>query len=182
MFDSPPTSDPRQHLERATQELRRKFESGALCRCEELLSSYPEVAADPECAISLIIEEYQLRCSQGQTVRREEYLERFPTLRDRLADSFQKLKDTDHSQPALVPTVAEATLPAGPHAGERPRQRRLGQHELMEEIGRGGMGVVHRTRHVMLDQPFALKTINSDTPELLPIASCRPCWPGFRPY
>ncbi len=35
----------------------------------------------------------------------------------------------------------------------------LGRHELQEEIGRGGMGVVYRARDLVLNRPVALKMI-----------------------
>lgn len=41
-----------------------------------------------------------------------------------------------------------------------PALRRLGQYELFEEIGRGGMGTVYRARHVRLNLIVALKLLS----------------------
>ncbi|MEM9943694.1 MAG: protein kinase, partial [Planctomycetota bacterium] len=40
--------------------------------------------------------------------------------------------------------------------------RQYGQYQLIEEIGRGGMGVVYKARHKMLKRPAAVKLIMED--------------------
>lgn len=53
-------------------------------------------------------------------------------------------------------------------AGERPGQRQLGDYVLLEELGRGGMGIVWRARHVELKRHAAVKTISTG-PMALPV-------------
>jgi eukaryotic-like serine/threonine-protein kinase len=54
---------------------------------------------------------------------------------------------------SIVGTTAQAAAPD--HAN-----RSLGTYTLLEEIGRGAMGVVHRGEHLMLQKPVAIKVLH----------------------
>src|SRR3954467_12104683 len=82
----------------------------------------------------------------GQTLNQEELLARHPDLAPELADFFAGRDQLDRlAAPlrALAPQLPpQGLLPAGTVV------RYVGDYEVLEEISRGGMGVVYRARQV----------------------------------
>lgn len=120
--------------------------------------------------VDAILAEYLRAVDAGQNPDRQEFLQKhaedareleaFFTNQDRLNRVAQSLQP-DGSQTVASPGEA-ATLapsPAAPVASMPKTVRYFGDFELLEEIARGGMGVVYKARQVSLNRAIALKMI-----------------------
>ncbi len=104
----------------------------------------------------------------GRAPDREDLLRRHPNLADELRSFFADQdgfgRVAGHIEPQVLPqpapeqapTLAPGEVAAGPALGT---VRYFGDYELLEEIARGGMGVVYKARQVSLNRTVALKMI-----------------------
>jgi serine/threonine protein kinase/WD40 repeat protein len=153
-------------LRKACAELERRLRAGEACQAENILAAFPAIANHVNSVLELIYTEFVIRQELGQRPSPEEYYQRFPHLRADLAQVFavhrfasaDQTKDAmERLQPGFSGTgsgaAAEAAAARGGHL------KPLEGYEILEEIGRGGMGVVYRARQVGLNRIVALKMI-----------------------
>jgi WD40 repeat protein/tetratricopeptide (TPR) repeat protein len=109
-------------------------------RLHEVIATYLEAEAD------------------GRAPDRQELLARYPDLADALRSFFA---DHDAARQLAAHRTEPATVAPGAAAEPAPgtRVRYFGDYELLEEIGRGGMGVVYMARQLSLNRLVALKMI-----------------------
>src|SRR5262245_37283636 len=129
------------------------------------MTSEQNPADDRERRADEVIAAYLEALAASQAPDRQELLARYPDLADELASFFA---DHDRAQqwaqpfPLAPPTgLASSTVEFGkklaPPLGTVVRY--FGDYELLEEIARGGMGVVFKARQVSLNRLVALKMI-----------------------
>lgn len=118
---------------------------------------------DREQRVDQAIAEFLTAAAAGTAPPRAQFLAQHPDLAESLAAFLDDHEKMDRAlrpaeqDPAFAPTLAPGE--PKPADGTLGRIRYFGDYELVEEIARGGMGVIFKARQVSLNREVALKMI-----------------------
>ncbi len=125
-----------------------------------------ETNDEHEQQLDAIIAGYYRSIEAGDRIDQKEFISKHPELEKDLNEFFADLGMFQHSgrsgseDPALDPTNID-TAPQRQNLATGAVVRYFGAHEILEELGSGGMGVVYKARHVRLRKLVALKMIRA---------------------
>ena len=145
---------------------------------DDYAAKFCELADRSQIPVDLVVHEYRTRRWSGERPSHAEYFDRFPSLSDLLRPELDRV-DRERFAPVAKQhdIIVDRTSPSHTHETEVSQAttisrdsnstansdsslpEKFGDYEILDEIARGGMGVVYRAHQISLDRIVALKVI-----------------------
>lgn len=156
---------PKQAADLVISEQFYRWKHGDRRRIESYVSSYPSLRSDPQALLAMLRAEVVLRREHHETPQVAEYESSFPELSGQLHQMLDSATGNPDMEATLGVVEADLWKPRGKSLA--PDAPQITGYELLEELGRGGMGVVFRAKQLLADREVALKIIRPDSLALL---------------
>jgi serine/threonine protein kinase/Flp pilus assembly protein TadD len=112
----------------------------------------------PDDRFESALAEMLLAEERGETLDLSRVLQTAPELETRLREFFRNRDGFDRLAPQLAPTATHRAAPPP----ELPPGSQLGEYAVVEEVGRGGRGIVYRVRDPELNRALAIKVLRPE--------------------